>query len=150
VHVVKDGKETKIWLNDLSIAVNLGYTAKELNDIIRKTREERDTFLDAWRRIFEHDMTLLQIEIEDSRPVQASCDATHVHVTLADGRTISAPLWWYPRLANAHEAARQSIELLPMGLHWPDIDENLSIASILRGQRAPGAIEPEPKNDYGY
>jgi hypothetical protein len=48
IHVVKDGKEAKIWLNDLNLAINLGYSAKEPNEIIRRTREERDIFLEAW------------------------------------------------------------------------------------------------------
>ncbi|HEY8063712.1 MAG TPA: DUF4160 domain-containing protein [Methylosinus sp.] len=52
IHVVKDGKEAKIWLNDLNLAVNLGYSAKELNEIIRKTREERGIFLEAWHDYF--------------------------------------------------------------------------------------------------
>lgn len=88
-------------------------------------------------------MTVLQIEIEDTRPVAAHCDSEYLHVTLADGRTLSAPLWWYPRLAKTSEIARSSIELQPMGLHWPLIDEDISIASILRGQKAPGAAEPQ-------
>jgi hypothetical protein len=87
-------------------------------------------------------MTLLQIEIEDTSPVKATCDAEFLYVTLADDRTLSAPLWWYPRLAKADPAARSNVELMPMGLHWPDIDEDISIASILRGQKAPGAVEP--------
>lgn len=52
IHIAKDGKEAKIWLNDLTIAVNLGYSAKELTEIIRKTREERDGFLAVWRNHF--------------------------------------------------------------------------------------------------
>jgi Protein of unknown function (DUF2442) len=88
-------------------------------------------------------MTVLQIEIEDSRPVEAHCDATHLNVVLADGRKLSAPLWWYSRLAAAAPGARERIELQPMGLHWPHLDEDISIASILRGQKAPGAVEPE-------
>jgi hypothetical protein len=52
LHVEKDGCEAKIWLNDLTIAVNLGYSARELNEIIRKTRDERETFLAAWRNHF--------------------------------------------------------------------------------------------------
>lgn len=87
-------------------------------------------------------MTVLQIEIEDSRPVRAYCDSSHLHVTLADGRSLAAPLWWYPSLAKADAGARDIIEFMPMGLHWPEIDEDISIASILRGQKAPGAVEP--------
>jgi hypothetical protein len=86
-------------------------------------------------------MTVLQIEIEDSRPIKAHCDATHMHVSLADGRSLSAPLWWYPRLLAATDVQRNSIEFMPMGLHWPEIDEDISIASLLRGQKAPGATE---------
>lgn len=88
-------------------------------------------------------MTLLQIEIEDARPVEARCDGTHLHVSLADGRSLSAPLWWYPRLLGASPEARNIVEFMPMGLHWPAIDEDISVASILRGQKAPGAREPE-------
>jgi hypothetical protein len=84
-------------------------------------------------------MTTLVLEIEDTRPVAAHCDAESLHVTLADGRTLSAPLWWYPRLIGAAPTARNIIELMPMGLHWPEIDEDISIASILRGAKAPGA-----------
>jgi hypothetical protein len=87
-------------------------------------------------------MTILQIELEDSRPMGASCDAEHLTVTLADGRTVSAPLWWYPRLLNAPPAARAHIELMPMGMHWPEIDEDISVASMLRGAKAPGAHPP--------
>jgi hypothetical protein len=79
------------------------------------------------------------LEIEDSRPVAVTCDAEHLHVTLADGRAISAPLWWYPRLHRATPSDRQKTELMPMGIHWPAIDEDISIASILRGEKAPGA-----------
>ncbi|OQW49447.1 DUF4160 domain-containing protein [Candidatus Raskinella chloraquaticus] len=52
IHVVKDGCEAKVWLRDLTIAVNLGYSAQELNEIVRKTREERDGFLAAWQSYF--------------------------------------------------------------------------------------------------
>ena len=87
-------------------------------------------------------MTILQIELEDSRPLEANCDADHLTVTLADGRSVSTPLWWYPRLLNASPAARARIELMPMGLHWPEIDEDISVASMLRGAKAPGARPP--------
>ena len=87
-------------------------------------------------------MTILQIEIEDSRPVEAHCDAQHLHVTLADGRALRTPLWWYPRLMGASAAARKIIELMPMGMHWPEIDEDISVASMLRGAKAPGAKVP--------
>jgi hypothetical protein len=52
VHVFKDGEEAKVWLGDLTVAVNLGYAARDLNEIVRKTKEERDTFLEAWHDYF--------------------------------------------------------------------------------------------------
>ena len=87
-------------------------------------------------------MTILQIELEDSRPVEASCDSENLTAILADGRKVTTPLWWYPRLLNASPAARAHIELMPMGMHWPEIDEDISIASMLRGAKAPGARPP--------
>lgn len=84
-------------------------------------------------------MTTLVLDIMDSQPVAVRCDDHTLQVTLADGRSLSAPLWWYPRLAKASPAQRESVELMPMGIHWPQIDEDISIASILRGEKAPGA-----------
>lgn len=87
-------------------------------------------------------MTTLVLEIEDSQPVAAFCDGEHLNVTLADGRALRAPLWWYPRLLKASPAQRKAVELMPMGIHWPEIDEDISVASILRGAKAPGASDP--------
>ena len=52
VHIVKDGREAKIWLHDGSVAANIGYSAKELSEIIGKTRDEREMFLVSWRGHF--------------------------------------------------------------------------------------------------
>jgi hypothetical protein len=90
-------------------------------------------------------MTILQIEVDDARPVAAQCDDSHLIVTLADGRVLRAPLWWYPRLMSASPDRRAVIELSPLGIHWPEIDEDISVASILRGAKAPGAKEPVPQ-----
>jgi hypothetical protein len=71
--------------------------------------------------------------------------ATHVEltddeliVTLADGRAMSAPLVWFPRLLNASAEQRKRWELIGAGegIHWPDLDEDLSIAGLLRGERS--------------
>ena len=52
---------------------------------------------------------------------------------LADGRTISAPLVWFPRLYQASKEQRENWELLGdgNGIHWPEIDEDLSVAGLL-------------------
>ncbi|BDA82528.1 hypothetical protein Sa4125_00700 [Aureimonas sp. SA4125] len=89
-------------------------------------------------------MTILEVEIETIRPVEAVCRDGALRVRLLDGRELQAPLWWYPRLAGADPAALVAVELSPMGLHCPTLDEDISIASILRGQKAPGAVPPLP------
>jgi hypothetical protein len=62
-------------------------------------------------------------------------------VILADGRTITVPLVWFPRLMAATAEARQRWELVGdgEGIHWPDADEDLGVEGLLRGQRARGA-----------
>ncbi len=52
VHVAKAGKEAKIWLNDCSVAINLGYSAREIGDIVRETRKRRAALLEAWNDHF--------------------------------------------------------------------------------------------------
>src|SRR5213078_2638763 len=57
-------------------------------------------------------------------------------VELADGRTIAVPLAWYPRLAHATAEERGSWRLLGggRGIHWPAVDEDVSVANLLAGQ----------------
>jgi hypothetical protein len=52
VHIVKGDCEAKVWLNDCTVAINLGYSGPELRDVVRKTREQRDAFLEAWNDYF--------------------------------------------------------------------------------------------------
>jgi hypothetical protein len=58
---------------------------------------------------------------------------------LVDGRTITVPLVWYPRLLHATAAQRASWRIAGggYGIHWPDIDEDLSSEGLLRGAPAP-------------
>lgn len=52
VHVAKDKCEAKIWLHDLSVAVNIGYSPRDLNVILRRARDERHRLLEAWNAHF--------------------------------------------------------------------------------------------------
>ena len=63
-------------------------------------------------------------------------------VDLSDGRTIAAPLVWYPRLLNATAQERKTWRLVGggVGLHWPGVDEDISVANLLNGQ--PSAESP--------
>jgi excisionase family DNA binding protein len=74
--------------------------------------------------------------VVSTQPIAAHVSDTHVVVTLADGRIISTPLDWYPLLQKANPAQRNHIRLLDDGLHWPDLDEDLSIEGMLQGRAA--------------
>jgi hypothetical protein len=67
-------------------------------------------------------------------------------VALMDGRTISVPLVWYPRLLNASNDERQNWHISGggYGIHWPDVDEDLSTEGLLRGAPAPRPSPAKP------
>ena len=75
----------------------------------------------------------------DERVKDTRVTEDHLIVDLMDGRTISVPLAWYPRLMNATEDQRQQWEICGAGygIHWPAIDEDLSTEGLLRGAPAP-------------
>jgi hypothetical protein len=55
-------------------------------------------------------------------------------VDLTDGRTIGVPLAWFPRLLRATPAERERVELSRLGLHWEELDEDVSVAGLLAGR----------------
>ncbi len=67
-------------------------------------------------------------------PTAVRFDEHTMWVDLADGRTVGVPLAWFPRLLNATPAQRSQVELSRLGLHWEDIDEDISIAGLLAGR----------------
>jgi hypothetical protein len=81
-------------------------------------------------------MSTLELEVGDLKPRAVEFTASELVVTLADGRKIVTPLEWYPRLLRASAVERTNYQIMAMGIHWPDIDEDLSIAGMLKGQRA--------------
>jgi hypothetical protein len=81
-------------------------------------------------------MSTLEIDVGDLRPRSVEFTASELVVTLADGRKIATPLDWYPRLKSASAIQRANHELMPMGIHWPDLDEDLGIAGMLKGRHA--------------
>jgi hypothetical protein len=89
-------------------------------------------------------MNTVQLEVGDLRAQSVDITDSHLVVTLVDGRSISTPLTWYPRLWRADKAARLNFEIMPMGIHWPDIDEDLSVAGMLQGK--PGIRHDVPQS----
>lgn len=73
------------------------------------------------------------------RIVGVSLGDDTLSVELADGRTITAPLAWYPRLLDASPAQRNGWKIAGAGygIHWPELDEDISVEGLLRGAPAP-------------
>ncbi|MCG6657606.1 DUF2442 domain-containing protein [Halomonas campisalis] len=67
-------------------------------------------------------------------PKRVTFDADSFWVELSDGRTIGVPLAWYPRLLNAPLEQLANYELSPRGIHWDDLDEDISVEGILAGR----------------
>lgn len=70
----------------------------------------------------------------DPTAVDVSCSDQKLHVRLSDGREVSAPLAWFPRLRDASPEQRKVWRLIGRGdgIHWPELDEDVSVASLLR------------------
>ena len=70
----------------------------------------------------------------DATAVDVTVTDERLTVFLADGRELSAPLAWFPRVLEATDAQRQNWRFIGggKGIHWPEIDEDVSVASLLR------------------
>jgi hypothetical protein len=81
----------------------------------------------------------ISARITDERVADVRCTDDDLIVDLMDGRTISVPLAWYPRLLKASTQQRSEWEksAAGYGIHWPEIDEDLSTEGLLRGAPAP-------------
>jgi hypothetical protein len=73
--------------------------------------------------------------------MNSSVSATRVHfdedsmwVHLSDGRVLGTPLAWFPRLLGATLEQRESVRISPHGLHWEELDEDISVSGLLAGQ----------------
>ena len=75
----------------------------------------------------------------DARAKEVIFSDDELSVLLADGRRVCVPLAWFPRLLHASSEERANYEILGdgVGIHWPDLDEDLSVAGLLEGTKAP-------------
>lgn len=69
-------------------------------------------------------------------------DENSMWLDLTDGRTLSVPLAWYPRLMKATPEQRQQVRLSRLGLHWEDLDEDISVQGLLEGKRDQTTMKP--------
>lgn len=79
-------------------------------------------------------MRTLAIKFDD-HAIDVSFSKDSLHFVLADGREISAPLEWFPRLRDAAEADRENWRLIGngIGVHWPEIDEDIAVGTLMKG-----------------
>ena len=82
-------------------------------------------------------MNSLAIDTQEPRAQDITISEDSLSVDLWDGRTIIVPLIWYPRLWHGSEEERKNFEIIGNGtlIHWPDLDEDLSVSGILAGRR---------------
>jgi hypothetical protein len=83
-------------------------------------------------------MSSLGVEIQEARARAVRVTDDSLTVDLVDGRTIIVPLVWFPRLWHGTPDERDHLELSGDGayVHWPKLDEDLSVASLLLGRRS--------------
>ena len=80
-------------------------------------------------------MGSLVLKVEP-RAMAVVCSDDELRVSLTDGRWLSVPIAWFPRLAHASPAERSNYELLGegQGIHWPGVDEDISVLGLIAGQ----------------
>ena len=81
-------------------------------------------------------MTVSQSEVISARALRVTVTDDTLSVDLADGRSISIPLAWYPRLVHGRPEERQNWRIIGdgEGIHWPDLDEDLSVDGLIFGR----------------
>lgn len=83
-------------------------------------------------------MSSLMTEIEIANVTQVSVSDEILSVSLDDGRTISVPISWYPRLMHGTQKERDNFRLISngMGINWPDLDEDISVQGVIAGHHS--------------
>lgn len=133
VHIDRGGCSAKFWLESIALARNVGFSAKELVKFSGWCARTASRF---WRPGMGSLAPAADLRVKAVR-----LDEDRLSVELMDGRAISVPLVWYPRLANATPEQRSRWEIAGggYGIHWPELDEDLSTEGLLRGAPAPSA-----------
>ena len=78
------------------------------------------------------------VDTQEARALSLSLSDEALSVDLVDGRTVIVPLVWYPRLWHGSKQERNNFEIFGDGayVHWPDLDEDLTVAGLLEGKRS--------------
>lgn len=71
--------------------------------------------------------------VNEIQALSVSFSDTHFIVALSDGRFLSVPIHWYPRLAYGTSSERSHYKLLDGAIHWPELDEDIALEALLQG-----------------
>lgn len=131
VHVDSGDGFAKFWLSPIYVAMSVGYDAGEMRDLFAIVTEHRDD-LEKRGMTTSADSPGITPTLS-ARAVDVEFDRDVLGVRLEDGRRISVPIVWFPRLAKATDEQRTNWRLIGrgIGIHWPDIDEDISIENLL-------------------
>lgn len=83
------------------------------------------------------ELELIKLKLAQAEIAAVCVTEDALTVDLVDGRTITAPILWFPRLAYGTPEERQNYEVLRDSIHWPDLDEDIGLPTLLLG-RGPG------------
>jgi hypothetical protein len=138
VHVERESKTCKFWLEPVSLARNHGFSA-------RNSTSSGDWFQAAGPQIWRFGVSTAASS--DPRIQEVRVTRDQIVARLLDGRVISVPLAWSWRLSEASSAQRSNFRIIGtgQGIHWPDVDEDISVEGMLQGTPAPRPrARPEP------
>ncbi len=133
VHVDRTGASAKVWLQPVALAGNADMRPAGWASSWRWCGSSKPS---CWRRGMR---SSARAEGADIRVHDVRVGADELTVALMDGRTIGVPLAWYPRLLAGTPVQRACWKLADAGygIHWPELDEDLSTEGLLAGARAP-------------
>jgi hypothetical protein len=135
-HVKASGDQAKCWLYPIALASNYGFRAHELAESRRTIDQHQQELMEAWNEYFKSKPEIRRAYVPTTALARSvEFDDDMMHVFLRDGRIISVPIIWFPVLYEATPQQRSSYEIGGGGisLHWPEIDEDLSVANLLAG-----------------
>jgi hypothetical protein len=120
-----------LWLEPMRLENNWGFSRAELGRIQRLLTKNQ-------RELTEPGMTISEVGITVATAERVTITKDALSVDLSDGRTIVAPLDWFPRLLYATPQERANCRLIgkASGIHWPKLDEDITVEGLLAGGRS--------------
>ncbi len=131
IHVQREKMVAKFWLDPVVLQNIGGFGRNELNAIAKLVNEINNF---SWR----NGMSSLAVEKQGARAQNIFVSDDSLQIDLTDGRTTIVPLMWYPRLWYGTPEERNNYQIIGDGeyIHWPELDEDLTVSGIIAGHRS--------------